>query len=142
MMLVDQTGLRIRSTIMNHPASQWRRPPGHASCLPGRDTRSSQGEAYESAGGNDGEEQPEVCRRADADARRRTGSPSQEDGCVLARRELPGGRPDLPDGESAASRAAQTRARETAAAGTLGYDTRPELHLRAPESNHPRARCG
>ena len=59
---------------------------------------------------------------------------------VLARRELPLGRPDLPARQPAAARAADARAREGAAARALRHDARAEPDLRAHEPRDPRAR--
>ena len=59
---------------------------------------------------------------------------------LLARRQLPVGRPDLPDGQPAADRAAARRAHQAAAARPLGHLPRPELHLGAPVPRHHRAR--
>ena len=59
---------------------------------------------------------------------------------LVARRELPLRRPDLPARQSAAARAAGRRARQAAPARPLGHDAGAQSHLRAPESRHPRAR--
>ncbi len=59
---------------------------------------------------------------------------------LLARRELPDGRPDLPARQSAAARAAAARARETSAARPLGHEPGPQLRVCAPQPHHPRAR--
>ena len=60
--------------------------------------------------------------------------------CLLAGRELPLGRPDLPARQPAAARAAARRARQAAAARPLGHDPGPELRLRAPQPRDPGAR--
>src|SRR5690606_35538835 len=57
-------------------------------------------------------------------------------GCVLARRELPLGRADLPDGEPAAQGAAAAGTREAAAARALGHDAGAEFRLRPSEPDH------
>ena len=73
--------------------------------------------------------------------RRRHGrSRARPDRRVLARRQLPLGRPDLPARQPAAARAAAARARQAAAARALGHDARAQLRLRAPEPRHPGAR--
>ena len=59
---------------------------------------------------------------------------------VLARRQLPLRRADLPARQPAAARAARARARQAAAAGPLGHDAGPELPLRAPEPRDQGAR--
>ena len=57
---------------------------------------------------------------------------------LLAGRELPVGRADLPARQPAAARAAAARARQAAPARPLGHDARPELRLRPPEpGDHP-----
>ena len=58
---------------------------------------------------------------------------------VVAGGELPVGRPDLPARQPAAARAAAGRARQAAAARSLGHDPRPQLHLRAPEPRDHRS---
>ncbi len=63
-----------------------------------------------------------------------------QNGCLLARRELSVGRPDLSLRQSAAEAAAGARGREAHAAGALGHDARAELHLRAPEPGHQEIR--
>ena len=70
-------------------------------------------------------------------ARRRRAPPDRR---VLARGELPVGRPDLPARQPAAPRAARRGARQAAPARPLGHDARPELHLRPPEPRDPGAR--
>ena len=56
---------------------------------------------------------------------------------VLARRELPVRRPDLPAGEPAPARAAPARARQAAPTRPLGHHTRPEPALRPHEPRDP-----
>ena len=56
---------------------------------------------------------------------------------LLARRELPVGRADLPARQPAAARAADARARQAAAARPLGHDAGPEPALRAHEPRDP-----
>ena len=63
-----------------------------------------------------------------------------QDGRLLARRQLPVGRPDLSLRQSAAEAAAGARGREAHAAGPLGHDPRAELHLRALEPGHQEVR--
>ena len=59
---------------------------------------------------------------------------------LLARRQLPVGRPDLSLRQSAAARAADQGTHQAAAARPLGHDAGPQLHLRALQSAHQRAR--
>ena len=59
---------------------------------------------------------------------------------LVARRQLPVGRPDLPARQPAPARAAAHRARQAAPAGPLGHDARAELRLRPPQPRHPRQR--
>ena len=59
---------------------------------------------------------------------------------LLARRQLPVGRPDLPARQSAPARAACPRARQAAPARPLGNDAGPELHLRPHEPRDPARR--
>ena len=59
---------------------------------------------------------------------------------VVARRELPHGRPDLPAREPAAARAAATRAHQAAPARPLGHVAGAQLPLRAPEPGDPARR--
>ena len=59
---------------------------------------------------------------------------------LVARRELPLGRADLPARQPAAARAAAARARQAAAARPLGHDAGAEPRLRAPEPRDPAAR--
>ena len=59
---------------------------------------------------------------------------------LVARRELPLGRPDLPARQPAPARAARGRARQAAVARPLGHDARPQPPLGAPQPRHPRAR--
>ena len=66
---------------------------------------------------------------------RRAGAPER----LVARGELPVGRPDLPARQPAAARAAAPRARQAAPARPLGHHARAELHLRAPQPRDPRA---
>ncbi len=54
-------------------------------------------------------------------------------GRLLAGRELPVGRADLPIRQSAAAGAVDARACQAAGGGALGYDAGSELHLRPPE---------
>ena len=56
--------------------------------------------------------------------------PAAKDGCLLARRQLSVGRPDLSLRQSAAEAAAGARGYKAHAAGTLGHDARAEFHLR------------
>ena len=60
----------------------------------------------------------------------------RQDECLLARRQLSLGRPDLSLRQSAAEGAAETVAREAAGGRTLGHDAGPELHLCAFEPGH------
>ena len=62
--------------------------------------------------------------------------PAPQDGRLLARRQLPVGRPDLPLRQPAPARAAQARARQAAAAGPLGDHAGAELRLRPSEPGH------
>ena len=62
----------------------------------------------------------------------RTGTPAA-DGRVLASRQLPLGRADLPLRQSAPEATAGTGARKAARGRALGHDAGPELHLCAPE---------
>ena len=66
--------------------------------------------------------------------------PALSNGRLLARRQLPVGGTNLSLRQSAAEAAARARGREAHAAGTLGHDARPELHLRAPEPGHQEVR--
>ncbi|CAA9549428.1 MAG: Xylulose-5-phosphate phosphoketolase @ Fructose-6-phosphate phosphoketolase, partial [uncultured Thermoleophilia bacterium] len=59
---------------------------------------------------------------------------------LLARRQLPERRADLPDGQPAAARAAQARAREAAPARPLGHDAGAEPDVRPRQPLHRRAR--
>src|SRR4030095_7811832 len=59
-----------------------------------------------------------------------------EDGCVLARRQLPFGRPDLPLRQSPSESAVEARARQAAAARSLGYYAWSQLHLRSSQPRH------
>ena len=59
---------------------------------------------------------------------------------LVARGELPVGRPDLPARQPAAARAAAPRARQAEAARPLGDHPGAELPLRAHEPRDPRAR--
>src|ERR1700730_14099624 len=54
---------------------------------------------------------------------------ARQDGCVLARRQLPVGRPDLSLRQSAAEATADPRGREAYVAGSLGHDSRAEFYL-------------
>ena len=71
-----------------------------------------------------------------------TGSSQRGPRRLLARGQLPVGRPDLPDGQPAADRAAARRAHQAAAARALGHHPRPELRLGAPEPGDHRPRHG
>ena len=77
-------------------------------------------------------------------ARRSKGPLSAEllgsDAALLAGGELPDDRPDLPAGQPAAARAAAPRARQAAAAGSLGHVAGAEPGLRPPEPADHRAR--
>src|ERR1035437_3686778 len=64
-----------------------------------------------------------------------SGSPPQ-DGCLLARRQLFVGRPDLSLRQSLAKGTAKALAREAPGGWTLGHHARPKLHLRAFEPGH------
>jgi hypothetical protein len=55
---------------------------------------------------------------------------------ILARRELPVGRTDLPARQPAAARAVAARAHQAKVAGTLGHDARADLHLRPSQPRH------
>src|SRR6266516_3119584 len=57
------------------------------------------------------------------------------DGCVLAGRQLPVGRPDLSLRQPAAQATAHKGTHQAAAPRSLGDDTRFELHLRSPEKH-------
>ncbi len=57
-------------------------------------------------------------------------------GCLLARRQLSVGRPDLSLRQSFAARTAKTVARKAPGSRTLGHHARPKLHLRALEPRH------
>ena len=59
---------------------------------------------------------------------------------LLARRQLPVGRSDLSVRQPAAAQAADQGTHQAAAARPLGHDARPQLHLRAPQPAHQRAR--
>ena len=59
---------------------------------------------------------------------------------VLASLQLPDRRPDLPDGESAAARAAPRRAHQAAPARPLGHVAGAEFYLRASQPADSRAR--
>ncbi len=59
---------------------------------------------------------------------------------VVARRQLPHGRPDLPARQPAAARAAAARAREAPAARPLGHVARAQLPVRPPEPGDPARR--
>ena len=71
-----------------------------------------------------------VRRRAPADRR------------LLARRQLPVGRPDLPAGQPAAARAARAGPRQAAPARPLGHDPGPQPPLRPPQPRHQARRPG
>src|ERR1035437_845662 len=62
------------------------------------------------------------------------------DGCLLASRQLSVGRPDLSLRQSVAEASAHPRRCEAHAAGPLGHDARPELHLRPLEPGHKEIR--
>src|SRR4051794_10962716 len=55
---------------------------------------------------------------------------------LLARRDLPPGRPDLPARQPAAAPAVAPRARQTPPARPLGHHAGPELRVRPPEPGH------
>src|SRR5438876_1767047 len=57
-------------------------------------------------------------------------------GCLVARGKLPLSRTDLSLRQSAAEKAAQAGAHQTAPARPLGHDAGIELHLRPPEPRH------
>ncbi len=57
-------------------------------------------------------------------------------GRLLAHRQLPLGRPDLPARQPAPEGTPEDRARQAAAPGPLGHHAGPELRLRAPEPRH------
>ena len=59
---------------------------------------------------------------------------------LVAGRQLPVGRPDLPARQPAAARAAAPRAHQAAPARALGHHARPELRLRPSQPAHPRPR--
>ena len=61
-------------------------------------------------------------------------------GRLLARGQLPVGRPDLSLRQPAAEGAADQGAHQAAAARPLGHDARPELHLRPPQPRDQEAR--
>src|SRR6202030_2536051 len=63
-----------------------------------------------------------------------------QDGCLLARRQLSVGWPDLSLRQSAAEAAADARGCEAHAAWTLGHDPWPELHLPTLEPGHQKIR--
>src|ERR1700677_2881076 len=71
----------------------------------------------------------------DADA----GTASQHR-CLLARRQLSRGRSDLSLRQPAVETTAGARRCEAHAPGTLGHDSRPELHLHALEPGHQKIR--
>src|SRR5262245_44793982 len=79
-----------------------------------------------SRGGNDG-------KRA---VRERAGI----DGCVLAGRKLPVGRPDLSLRQPAAQATTHKGSHQAAAPGSLGNHTRSQFHLRSPEPGDQEAR--
>ena len=68
------------------------------------------------------------------------GARAAPDRRLLARRELPLGRADLPARQPAPARAAAARARQAAAARPLRHDAGAEPRLRAPEPRDPRPR--
>ena len=70
----------------------------------------------------------------EGDARSRRAAPDRR---LLARRELPLGRPDLPARQPAPARAARAGARQAAPARPLGDDARPQLRLRPHEPRDP-----
>ena len=59
---------------------------------------------------------------------------------LVAHRELPRGRPDLPPRQSAAPRTAPRRAHQAAAARSLGHDAWAQPPLRAPQPRDPQRR--
>ena len=71
---------------------------------------------------------------------RAVGQGTGPDRRVLASRQLPFGRPDLPLRQPAAEEAADQGAHQAAAARPLGNDARPELHLRPSEPRDQAAR--
>ena len=75
-------------------------------------------------------------RRVNFEPQRTHSGTAPQDECLLARRQLSVGRPDLSLRQSAAEGAAETVAREAAGGRTLGHDAGPELHLRASEPGH------
>ena len=60
---------------------------------------------------------------------------------LVARRQLPVGRADLPAEQPPAAHAAVARRRQAASARALGHHARAELHLRPPQPSDPRARA-
>ena len=65
---------------------------------------------------------------------------ARPDAALLARRQLPDRRADLPAGQPAAARAAAAGAHQAAAARPLGHVARPQPDLRPPEPADQRAR--
>ena len=63
-----------------------------------------------------------------------------QDARLLAGRQLPVRRPDLPDGQPAPEGAAAAQARQAAPARPLGHHVGPELPLRPPEPGHQEVR--
>ena len=61
---------------------------------------------------------------------------------LLARRQLPVRRPDLPDGQPAAERAAAAGGHQAAAARPLGHDPGPQPPLRPPQPGDPQPGSG
>ena len=61
---------------------------------------------------------------------------AQQDGCLLARRQLSVGRPDLPLRQSAAEASAETFGREAVGGRALGHDAGTEFYLCASEPGH------
>ncbi len=66
---------------------------------------------------------------------------AQSDRRLLARRQLPHGRPDLPAGERAPPRAAAARTHQATPARPLGDVAGAEPDVRAPEPGHPAGRA-
>ena len=68
--------------------------------------------------------------------------PARQDGRVLARLLLSRGRHDLSAGQSPAARAAERGTPQEPAAGSLGREPGPLVHVRAPEPDHQQAQPG
>src|SRR5215471_5456122 len=65
-----------------------------------------------------------------------------QDPCLLAGLQLPDARHDLSAGQSPAERAAEGRARQKSASGTLGCESWPGVHLYPSKPNHQEVRLG